>query len=57
LEVREGKAEAPIASSCSPPLPTLPPHGDDNDDEDGPPLTCGSSAEAAPFEVAALVVA
>jgi hypothetical protein len=29
----------------------------DDDEEDGPALTCGSSAEAAPFEVAAVVVA
>jgi hypothetical protein len=45
---------------CSPPLPALPLRKDDKDDDDDavrPPLTCRSSAEAAAFEVAALVVA
>jgi hypothetical protein len=36
-------------------LLALPPRGD-NDDEDVPTLTCGSSAEAAPFEVVAVVL-
>jgi hypothetical protein len=36
----------------------LPPHGDSNDDDAaGPPLVCGSSAEAAAFELAALIIA
>ncbi|XP_047092955.1 ALA-interacting subunit 5-like [Lolium rigidum] len=51
-EVGDEEAEAPPAGSCSPPLPALSPRGDsDRDDEDGPTLTCGSSAEAAPLEV------
>jgi hypothetical protein len=36
------------------------PRGDDNDDDDdadGPRVACGCSAEAATFEVAALIVA
>jgi hypothetical protein len=54
----EGEAEAPpAAGSCSPPLSALPSRGNDDDDADGPPLACGSTSEAAAFEVAALIVA
>jgi hypothetical protein len=50
-----GKGEA---DACSPPLPALPPCGDGNDDDEGdrPPLTCGTSSEATSVEVAALVL-
>jgi hypothetical protein len=52
----EGEAEAPPAGSCSPPLPALPPRGNDDNDADGPPVAYGILAEAAAFEVAALIV-
>jgi hypothetical protein len=39
-----------------PPLSALPLRGNDNDDTDGPPLACGSTSEAAAFEVAALII-
>jgi hypothetical protein len=57
-EAAEGKAEAPpAAAACSPPLPALPPHGDDEDDAAGTPQSCGSTSEAAVVEVAALGLA
>jgi hypothetical protein len=58
IVARDGDGEVPFGGSCSPPLPTLRPHPD-NDDDDAPslPLTSRNYAEVTVFKLAALFVA
>jgi hypothetical protein len=51
----EGEVEAPLAGSCTPPLPALPPRVNDDVDTDRPLVAYGRSTEAAALAV--LIVA
>jgi hypothetical protein len=53
----EGEVDAPLAGSCTPPLPALPPRVNDDVDTDRPLVAYGRSTEAAALAVAVPIVA